>query len=97
MSRKVPVAISDLFGSGLFPAAHTERDWVGQAVQVSMSGGVFCPPGLWVREETSFLTDARAFSWSILIWVAPTVMAMAITSFNSSSVAFNSLATARQY
>jgi hypothetical protein len=70
---------------------------VGQAEHTADSGSVSSPPVPLLREDLSFVIDAKAFSCSILIFVAPTVMAIAIASFNSSSVTFSSLATARQY
>ena len=70
---------------------------MGQAEQTSESGGVLSSPVILIRKDLSSGNDAKAFSWSILIFVAPTVMAIAIASFNSSSVIASSLATARQY
>ena len=69
---------------------------MGQAEQTSESGGVLSSPVIFIRGDPSFGSDAKAFSWSILIFVAPTVMAIAIASLNSSSVIAKSLATARQ-
>ena len=53
---------------------------------------------VWIGEAADFweVSESMARCWSNWILVAPTVMAMAMVSLSSSSVAPSSLATARQ-
>src|SRR5208283_3286870 len=78
------------------PPAHPERVCVAQVPQACSSGGVTAGEA---SSSADFLSPAEAkqFCCKIWIFVAPTVMAIAIVSSSSSSVAPSCLATARQY
>jgi len=76
------------------PSAHPERVCGAQEAQAwsaeaTSAEAVFCPCGFPSPAE------AEQFCCNILIFVAPTVMAIAIVSWSSSSVAPMCLATAR--
>lgn len=80
------------------PSTHPGHYFVAQVKQFSLEtdAGVSCIICGLDSEVFFSSMEANADSLRILIFVAPTVMAMAIVSSNSSSVAPSSLATARQ-
>ncbi|MDR3603232.1 MAG: hypothetical protein P4L38_01265 [Syntrophaceae bacterium] len=76
-------------------SAHPERVCVAQELQVCSSGGA-SDSGAFSSWGSISLIEAKQFCCKICIFVAPTVIAKAIVSWSSSSVAPRRLATARQ-